>query len=69
MSNLTELAFPFIEPSNNENGSVSTGLSKHEYAAIIIGGQLANKQSYSTDNLSHIADVAYKLAAEILNKF
>lgn len=69
MNNLTDLAFPFIEPSNHENGSVSTGFTKHELATIMIAGQLANKQSYSTDDLPHIANVAYKLAAEVLSKF
>jgi hypothetical protein len=72
MSNLTALAFPFIEPSNHENGSVSTGFTKHELAAIIIASQLASQTHYrewKVDHLPLVADKAFELAKLILSKF
>lgn len=76
MSNLTALAFPFIEPSNNENGSVSTGFTKHELAAIIISANLAGhllsdigSTNIDAEDTTRLANIAYNLAAELLNKF
>jgi len=71
MSNLTALAFPFIEPSNHENGSVSTGFSKHELAAILLAGHLASKYEYlpTIQEGYEIATTAHFLASQVLGKF
>lgn len=72
MNNLTALAFPFIEPSNHENGSVSTGLTKHEYAAVIIAAHLAGQthfKEWSQNDVTLIADMSYELAKDVLSKF
>jgi hypothetical protein len=71
MSNLTNLAFPFIEPSNNETGSVSIGLTKHEYAAILLTGHLAAKYEYlpTIQEGDDIATTAHFLASQVLGKF
>ncbi len=72
MSNLTALAFPFIEPSNHENGSVSPGFTKHEIAAIIIAAQLGAQTHYNEWRKEHtqlVADRAFELAKQVLNKF
>lgn len=72
MSSLNELAFPFIEPSNNETGSISLGFTKHQYAAVLIASQLAGQthhKEWSKNDTSLIADFAYELAKDVLNKF
>ncbi len=70
MNNLTALAFPFIEPSNHENGSISTGFTKHEIGAFIIAQGLVSKYKLKTpaDQII-IAQLSKELAAEILNQF
>lgn len=69
MSNLTELAFPLIEPKNNI-GSMSTGFTKHEYATILIAQGLASKYILKTpEDQIIIAEVSKELAGTILNLF
>lgn len=68
MSNLTELAFPLIEESGTKQ-SISTGLTKHEYAAILIAGHLSGEPSFIAKSPDHIANEAYKIAKAVLSKF
>lgn len=70
MSNLTDLAFPLIEdcPSGQ---SISTGLTKHELAAILLAGHLTTKCEYlpTIQEGDDIATTAHFLASQVLGKF
>lgn len=69
---LNELAFPFVETSNDEKDSISTGFTKHELATILISSNLAGQTHYkewAKNDMAQIADMAYELAKEVLNKF
>jgi len=70
MSNLKELAFPLIEPAQNI-GSMSIGLTKHEYAAILLASHLASTYDYlpTIQEGDEIATTAHFLATQVLGKF
>lgn len=69
MSNLTDLAFPLVEPRGNVD-SISIGFTKHEYAAILIAQGLVAKYNLKTpEDQKIIAQLAYELSAEILEQF
>lgn len=70
MSNLTDLAFPLIE-DHGAKLSVSKGFSKHEYATILLAGQLAAKYEYlpTIQEGDDIATTAHFLASQVLGKF
>lgn len=70
MSNLTDLAFPLIE-ENGTKQSVSTGLTKHEYAAILIASHLATTYEYlpTIQEGDDIATTSHFLASQVLGKF
>ena len=69
MSNLTDLAFPLIEP-HGPIGSMSLGFTKHEYAAILIAQGLVAKYNLKTpEDQKTIAQLAYELAGEVLGQF
>lgn len=69
MSNLTDLAFPLIE-ENGTKQSVSTGFTKHEYAAILIAQGLVAKYNLKTpEDQNIIAQLSYELAGEVLGQF
>ncbi len=68
MSNLKDLAFPFRETNNTGD---SPGLTKHEYAAILLAGHLAATYDYlpTIQEGDEIATTAHFLATQVLNKF
>jgi len=70
MSNLTELAFPLIEECPS-GPSISCGLTKHEYAAILLAGHLASTYDYlpTIQEGDEIATTAHFLATQVLGKF
>jgi hypothetical protein len=70
MSNLTDLAFPFTE-SRDDSDSRNFGLTKHEYAAILLAGHLAANFEYlpTIQEGDQIAHTAHFLATQVLGKF
>lgn len=70
MSNLKQTAFPITE-SSEPNTSVSIGLTKHEYAAILLAGHLATKYEYlpTIQEGRDIAATAHFLASQVLETF
>lgn len=69
MSNLTDLAFPLIEPKE-PIGSMSLGFTKHEIGAFLIAQGLVSKYNLKTpEDQTTIAQMSKELAAEILKQF
>ena len=69
-NNLNELAFPVSASYSDDSPQTMVpvgGLTKHEYAAILIAAHIAGNGKDPGD--SYVADKAFKLAAEVLNKF
>jgi hypothetical protein len=65
--NLKKEAFPCSIPSNDD---YRPGLSKHEYAAIMIAqGLVAKYNLKEPSDEKIIAKMAYELSAEVLNQF
>lgn len=70
MSNLKALAFPFVE-SGDTNNSLNKGLTKHEYAAILMAQGLLSKIDGlpSASERADIGYLAYELAENVLGYF
>jgi len=70
MLNLNESAFPLIEEGPS-GPSISRGLTKHEYAAILLAGHLSTKYEHlpNSNERNDIAGVAYYLAETVLSYF
>lgn len=69
MSNLNDSAFPW-EESGSTDTSYSCGLTKHEYAAILIAQGLVSKYTpHAPGDQKTIAQLAKEFAGEILKQF
>lgn len=70
MSNLTDLAFP-INVNPDPTFEFNQGLTKHEYAAILLAGHLATRYQYlpTIQEGDEIAITAHFLATQVLGKF
>lgn len=69
MSNLTDLAFPLVEPMKGV-ACISCGFTKHELGAFMIAqGLVAKHNLKSPEDQTIIAQLSKQLSAEILNQF